>query len=103
MNLAVVERVHRGRCVHAMGLPYVKCRLNPEKAELMTQSVDEVEGVITGYCLLLPYREGKNTFKQEYAVIYDDWDVGNKDFKKEKMSVSGTAFMVDVMDAEPTC
>ena len=103
MNLAVVERVNHGQCVHAMGLPYVKCQLNPETKDSMAQSVDEVEGIITGYCLLLPYREGKSKFKQEYAVIYDDWDVGNTDIKKEKMSVSGTAFVVDVMDAEQTC
>ena len=103
MKIAVVERIEQGKVVYGMGLPYVMCQLNIETVDGMSMSVDEVEGMITSYCLLLPYLEGKKQFKEEFAVIYDDWDVGSEDFHKEKMSVSGPAFQTDVMDAEASC
>ena len=98
MNQAIVERVHRGKYVIGIGLPFVKCVLHPEKDDWKRKAVKDVEDVISNYCLLLPYVEKDSPFKQEYAIIYDDWDVGTIDFEKQKMTVCEDVFVVDVMD-----
>ena len=100
MNLAMVERINKEKEVLRFGLPFVKCRLNKERDEWMEKDVKEVEAEITSYCLLLPYVEGKKNFRQEYAVIYEDWDVGNANFEKDKMQVCGDVFEIDVMSDE---
>ena len=98
MNKAIVERVNRGKGVIGMGLPFVKCRLHPEKDEWKRRAVEDVEEVTSNYCLLLPYVEKDSPFKQEHAIIYKDWDVGTINFEKQKMTVCEDVFVVDVMD-----
>ena len=71
----------------AMGLPFVSCSLEPIKPENLDVSVAEVEESITGHCLLLPYIVCSKRFAQEYAVIFDDWDVGTLNFEKTKMTM----------------
>ena len=47
------------------------------------------------YYSLLPYIDNSD-FKQEFVVVYDDWDVGDDFFRKILPSLCPLLFEIDV-------
>jgi len=61
-----------------VGVAFVKCKMDGEKWPIIDHSVEEWEAQITKYCLLLPWiDDNEKAFAKEFAVVYDDWDVGD--------------------------
>ena len=96
MSCVTVSRLNPGHSQKCIGLAYVKCRLDDPSHLLLDADVEELEECIESYCLLLPFLN-KGEFTDQYAVIYDDWDVGDKDFKKVLPSLCQQLFETDVM------
>ena len=83
MNVIGIQRVNKGRGHKVLGLAYVKCLLDPENMAFRDQGIyDFIENYgVEHYCLLLPFIDEGN-FEGNMAVVYDDWDVGDINFKK---------------------
>ena len=83
MNVVAVRRKERGLGRHGVGLAFVKCKIDVEWKHLMDYSVEKMESNIANYCLLLPWiNDSKPSFDKEFAVVYDDWDVGDINHNK---------------------
>ena len=50
------------------------------------------------YCLLLPFVYSKEDFNQNFAIIYDNWEVGNKLGGSEVPCICEWLFLQDVLD-----
>ena len=50
------------------------------------------------YCLFLPFVfKGDENFEQDFAVVYDNWEVGNERGESEIPSICTVLFAVDVL------
>ena len=58
--------------------------------------VETIESRIEHHCLLLPLVD-EGIFVQEFAIVYDDWDVGDEHFKKYLPSLCPLCFTTDVL------
>ena len=63
---------------------------------LFDMDVGEIESQIQHYYLLLPLIDNGN-FVQEYAIVYDDWDVSNDKCKKCLPNLCTRCFETDVL------
>ena len=84
MKCIGITRCEKGKSKKCIGLAYVKCQLdNTTENALYSQEIDvkEVESMIEHYCLLLPLIDDGD-FNNEFAIVYDDWDVGDEHFRK---------------------
>ena len=59
-----------------MGLEDSNFELVTNKIEREEETVTKLEDRILAHCLLLPYVLLNKTFNKQFAVVYDDWDVG---------------------------
>ena len=81
MNIVSIDRVDVGESMKLIGLAYVTCLLEDPLPDFQSVDVNSVEDVISHHCILLPFiQNGK--FTGLFAVVYDDWDVGDECFKK---------------------
>ena len=96
MSCVSISRLNPGHLLKSIGLAYVQCRLDEASSLLLDVNVEVVENAIANYCLLLPFIN-KAEFTDKYAVIYDDWDAGDEDFKKILPIVCSILFGTDVM------
>ena len=49
----------------------------------MDYPVEKMESKIANYCLLLSWiNDSEPSFDKEFAVVYDDWDVGDINHNK---------------------
>ncbi len=59
-----------------LGLSYRKCEMDTIVGNLKKEDVNELESLMSVYCLLLLLvDDGK--FNNEYTVVFSDWDVGD--------------------------
>ena len=78
MNVIAVRRKNCGMGRVGAGLAFVKCQIDEKHKHIMDYSVEKMESQIANYCLLLPWiNDSEPAFDQEFAVVYDDWDVGD--------------------------
>ena len=83
MNVVGVRRVNPGHGHKVLGFAYVKCVLDDEKFVLQDVHIDDfmIHNNVNHYCLLLPFID-RGVFSSHFAVIFDDWDVGDLYFNK---------------------
>ena len=81
MNIVSIDRVDVGESMKSIGLAYVTCLCEDPIPDFQSVDVNSVEDVISHHCLMLPFIQNGN-FTGQYAVVYDDWDVGDECFKK---------------------
>ena len=83
MNVIGIQRVNKGREHKVLGLAYVRHVLDPEVNAIKDQGIyDFIEYYgVKHYCLLLPFIDVGN-FEGHMAVVYDNCDVGDINFKK---------------------
>ena len=81
MDIIVITRLDDGITRKCLGLPYMKCSFDDDSASLVGMDVEGIESQIQHHCLLLPLIDDGN-FIQEFAIVYDDWDISNE--KREK-------------------
>jgi len=99
MKCIGITRCEKGKSKKCIGLAYVKLQLdNTTENALFSQDIDvkEVESMIEHYCLLLPLIDDGN-FESEFAIVYDDWDVGDEYFRKCLPSLCSMCFETDVL------
>ena len=58
--------------------------------------VKTIENNMKHYCLLLPLIMDGN-FAGKFAIVYDDWDVGDENFRKSLPNICKFCFANDVM------
>ena len=59
-----------------MGLEYSKFELVTNEIEHEEETVTKLKERILAHCLLLSYVSPNKTFEKQFAVVYDDWDIG---------------------------
>ena len=99
MNIVKIERMDNGSAMKSMGLAYVSCKLKEKSQELegfKNLDVKMVEDEIISHFILLPYVE-TGEFRGLFAVIYDDWDVGDEYFKKSLPGLCSKLFETNVL------
>ena len=98
MNVIGIQRVNKGRGHNVLGMAYVKCVLDPEEKAFKYQGIyDFIEYYeVKHYCLLLPFIDEGN-FGGHVVVVYDNWDVGNINFKKVLPCLCKIFFVYNVL------
>ena len=96
MNCIGVTRLNKGSSFKCVGLAYVKCKLDDACDILLDVEVKTIENRIEHYCLMLPLIHDDD-FDQDYAIIYDDWDVSDENWVKCLPSLCSLCFEVDVL------
>ena len=96
MSCIEVQRLNKGEARKCVGLAYVKCQLDKNISTLIDVDVETIESRIEHHCLMLPLVD-EGLFVQEFAIVYDDWDVGNEYFKKVLPSLCPLCFATDVL------
>ena len=71
--------------------------MDPDELWILEESVIEVESIIENYCLLLPLVQKDRGTTTKYAVIFDDWDVGEEYFGKEMPNICEKCFETNVL------
>ena len=92
-NYVVIEQFDRGRGKYFFGLGYVKARTTSVRKNV---SVKSLEKLMNHYCLKLPLVE-QGCFGQHYGIIYDDWDVGDINFRKVLPGICHQCFSCNIL------
>jgi len=96
MNIIGITRFDIGKARKCLGLSYVKCCFDNAEDVLFDMDVGEIESQIQHHCLLLPLIDDGN-FVQEYAIVYDDWDVSDDKCEKCLPNLCPRCFETDVL------
>ena len=83
MNVIGVHRVEPGHGHKVVGLSYVKYVLDGERFAYQDVDVDVFmeQMDVQNYCLILSFID-RGVFGSDFAVVFDDWDVGDLYFNK---------------------
>ena len=82
MNCVEVRRINKGSARKCVGLAFVKVHRDDDQNKIMEDvEVSFLEKNMVNYFLLLPLLVDGN-FDDEFAAVYDDWDVGDENFRK---------------------
>ena len=96
MSIVSIDCVDVGESVKSIGLAYVICQLEDTVDDFQTIDVNLVENMIASHCILLPFIQNGN-FTGLYAVVFDDWDVGDESFRKCLPMLCSTLFSINVL------
>ena len=96
MNYVGVTRMNKGESRKCIGLAYVKCRFDEKDDIMIDVNVQAIESRIEHHCLMLLLIDN-GTFEQEFAIVYDDWDVSDENFRKCLPNLCPICFENDVM------
>ena len=99
MNAVGIQRNNNGVGKMMVGFSYVKCEMKRTIYHLVDEEVKDVEAMITGHCLLLPFSKLDEVFEKEYALVFSDWDVGQIGSTKDLPRVCTHCFAEDVLGA----
>lgn len=86
----IMQQGHNEEC----GLHYAKCNITDHCDH---GTWNELRELIVAYCVLLPFNPDNNTFENEYAIVFSDWDVVTDIGEKNLPSLSHKVFSVDVL------
>ena len=76
-----ITRLKKGVAQKCAGLAFVKCRLDDAGNILENVDVETLESKMKHYCIMLPLLDNGD-FGAQFAIVYDDWDVGDDFFWK---------------------
>ena len=79
------------------GMSYQKYRLGDDEDCVRDLTRQELEVLVSDYCVLLPYRENKKSFQRLYGIVFSDWDVIDRNGKKGLPELCPSEFSVDAM------
>jgi len=96
MDIIGITRLDDGITTKCLGLPYMKCSFDNDTDILVEMDVEEIESQIQHHCLLLPLIDDGN-FIQEFAIVYDDWDISNEKREKSMSYLCTRCFETDVL------
>lgn len=96
MSCVSLTRVGVGESTKLIGLAYVKCVLEEQDELMIGVGVKTIENNMKHYCLLLPLIIDGD-FAGKFAIVYDDWDVGDENFRKSLPNICKFCFANDVM------
>ena len=85
-----------GRC--ECGFKYIKCEIDEREQIVEGMDVAELESNMERYCLMLPFVYSKEDFNQNFAIIYDNWQVGNELGGSEVPCICEWLFRQDVLE-----
>jgi len=95
MNCVELKRQNKGIAHKFVGLAYVQFEMTKDKLNsLEGVHVSTTELRMDHYFLMLPLIDSGN-FAQNFAVIYNDWDVGDENFKKGLPNLCPSCFRTD--------
>ena len=60
--------------------------------------VEGIESNMVRYCLMLPFVYSEEDFNQNFAIIYDNWQVGNELGGSEVLCICEWLFLQDVLE-----
>ena len=82
MNCVEVQRINKGIARKCVGLAYVTFVLKNKESEIMEDcDLSFIESRMDHYFIMLPLLDNGD-FKQEFAVVFEDWDVADESFRK---------------------
>ena len=92
-----ITRQNKGKARNCIGMAFVKCVLDEKYNNFYIQNMEvtQVESRMERYCLLLPLID-KGNFDNEFAIVYNDWDVGDENFGKVLPNLCSLCFETDV-------
>jgi hypothetical protein len=96
MDIIGITRLDDGITTKCLGLPYMKCSFDNDTDILVEMDVEEIESQIQHHCLLLPLIDDGN-FIQEFAIVYDDWDISDEKREKSLSNLCTSCFETDVL------
>jgi len=96
MNCIGITRLRKGVAKKVVGLAFVKCQLDDTSNVIKDVDVEILESKMKHYCIMLPLLDDGDFFS-EFAIIYDDWDVGDENFRKCLPSLCPLCFERDVL------
>ena len=96
MSYIWVTRLNKGSGRKCVGLAYVKCQLDDKANILEDVDVETIGSRIEHHYLMLPSLDD-GCFDEEFAIVYDDWDVGDQHFQKCLPSLCPMFFETDVL------
>ena len=98
----VQMRMKGDRVQRECGMRYMQYELEDLEDYVVDKlKVVALEDDMRRYCLLLPFvYKGDENFEQDFAVVYDNWEVGNERGESEIPSICTTLFAIDVLAAE---
>ena len=101
-NIVKLEVVQSGAMREECGMIYTRRKLGVYDKETHGDWwLRELEKEMTGYCLLLPFICDKDrSFEQEYAAVYDDWEVSDENGEKVRNKINPRVFETDVLDTQ---
>ena len=97
VNIIGVSRLHSGVAKMVLGFAYVKCEMKEKEYAAVELSLQETERQMKSYGLLLPFEEN-GKYHNIHAIVYHDWDVGDKVFEKRLPNICNECFKVDVSE-----
>ena len=88
--------MNKGVARKCVGLVYVRYQLDNNINIIENVDIETIESRIEHHCLMLPLVD-EGVFVQEFAIVHDDWDVGNEYLKKGLPSLCPLCFATDVL------
>ena len=96
MSCIGITRLNKGFAQKCVGLAFVKCQLDDTDNILEDVDVETLESRMKHYRIMLPLLDDGD-FDAEFAIVYDDWDVGDENFRKCLPSLCAMCFEIDVL------
>ena len=82
MSIVPLRRTYDGECDTLIGLSYHQYELVKEMV-FDNMDTEHLKENTSDYCVMLPFVESKNeTFSNQNAVVFDDWDLIDECGKK---------------------
>ena len=97
VNIIGVSRLDRGCATMVLGFAYVKCEMKANEYVAKDLPLQEMEQQMISYALLLPLEKHK-IYQKKRAIVYHDWDVGDKVFEKRLPNICKECFKVKVIN-----
>ena len=89
----IIEENGRRDC----GFKYMKYEIYKREKIVEDVEVEGMESNMVCYCLMLPFVYSEEDFNQNFAIIYDIWQVGNKLDRSEVLCICELLFLQDVL------
>ena len=97
VNIIGVTKLDRGCATMVLGFAYVKCKMKANVYSAEDLPLQEMEQQMISYALLLPLEKHK-IYQKKRAIVYHDWDVGDKVFEKRLPNICNECFKVKVIN-----